>query len=109
MRAGRLNQRVTFQRRTESLNAYREDVGTWADIETVWAGVEPVSGREFFSALQVQSNISTRVVARYSEAVADVTVKDRIVHGSNIYDIVSILNIGSRKKEFHFMCTQHSR
>jgi SPP1 family predicted phage head-tail adaptor len=109
VRAGRLNQRITFQRRTESLDAYREDVGTWADLFTIAAGVEPVSGREFFSALQVQSNITTRVVCRYCSEISGVTVKDRIIHGSNTYDIAAILNVGSRDKELHFMCTQHSR
>lgn len=109
MRAGRLNQRITFQRRTESLNAYREDAGTWSDIVTVSAGVEPVSGKEFFSALQVQSDVTTRVVVRYSSDVSDITTKDRIEHGSNYYDIESILNVGSRNKELHFMCVQHSR
>jgi SPP1 family predicted phage head-tail adaptor len=109
MRAGRLNQRVTFQRRTESLDAYREDTGTWADLVTVAAGVEPVSGKEFFAALQVQSDISTRVVCRYSSDVSGVTTKDRILHDSNYYDIESILNVGSRNKELQFMCVQHSR
>jgi SPP1 family predicted phage head-tail adaptor len=109
MRAGRLNQRITFQRRTETLDAYREDTGTWANIATVSAAVEPVNGREFFSALQVQSSITTRVVCRYSSEVSGVTTKDRILHGSDYYDIESILNVGSRNKELHFMCVQHSR
>jgi SPP1 family predicted phage head-tail adaptor len=109
MRAGRLNQRITFQRRTETLDAYREDTGTWADLVTIYAGVEPVSGKEFFSALQVQSDISTRIVCRYSSDVSGVTTKDRVSHGSNYYDIVSILNVGSRNKELQFMCIEHSR
>jgi SPP1 family predicted phage head-tail adaptor len=109
MRAGRLNQRITFQRRTESLDAYREDVGSWTDIVTVSGAVEPINGREFFAALQVQSNITTKVIIRYSSDVSGVTTKDRISHGSNIYDIAAILNVGSRNKELHFMCTQHSR
>ena len=107
MRAGRLNQRVTFQRKTESLDAYREDVGAWADLVTVYAGVEPVSGKEFFSALMVQSDITTRVVVRHSADVSVVKAKDRISHNGQIYDIQSILNIGSRNKELHFMCIQH--
>jgi SPP1 family predicted phage head-tail adaptor len=109
MRAGRLSQRITFQRKTESLDAYREDVGSWTNIATVYAAVEPISGKEFFAALQVQSDITTRIVCRYSSDVYGITTKDRISHGSDIYDINEILNPGSRNKELQFMCIQHSR
>lgn len=109
MRAGRLNQRITFQRRASSLDSFNEPDGTWTDLTTVWAGVEPVSGREFFAALQVQSDISTRVVCRYSIEVSAVTKKDRISHKGNFYDIEAILNPGTRNKELQFICIQHSR
>ena len=110
MRAGRLNQRITFQRRTESLDAYREDVGTWTDLVEVAAGVEPIRGKEFFAALQVQSDITTLIVVRYSSDVSGITAKDRIVHGSDTYDIAGPpINVNSRNKELHFMCIQHSR
>ncbi len=106
MRAGRLHERVTFQRRTESLSAYREDVGDWADLVEVSAAVEPISGKEFFASLQVQNDITTRVVCRYSSDVSGITTKDRISHGSNYYDIAAILNVNSRGKELQFMCIQ---
>lgn len=109
MRAGRLNQRITFQRRTESINAYGEDVGSWSDLVTVWGGVEPVSGKEFFAALQVQSNVTVKIVCRYSSDTSGITTKDRISHGSNTYDIAAVLNVGSRNKELQFMCIEHSR
>jgi SPP1 family predicted phage head-tail adaptor len=109
MRAGRLNQRITFQRRTETLDAYREDTGDWADLVTVAAGVEPVSGKEFFAALQVQSDVTHRIVCRYSSDTSGVTTKDRVSHETFLYDIQSILNVGSRNKELQLMCIQHSR
>lgn len=109
MRAGRLNQRITFQRRTETLDAYREDTGEWEDLVTVYAGVEPVAGKEFFAALQVQSDITHRILVRSSSDVSGITTKDRVSHETNLYDIQSILNVGSRNKELQLMCIQHSR
>lgn len=108
MRAGRLNQRIAFQRRTESLDGYGEDRGTWSALATVWAGVEPVSGREYFASQQTQSDVTTKIVCRYSSEVSGVTVKDRILHGTAYYDIRSIIDVNSRGKELQFMCTQHS-
>lgn len=110
MRAGRLHDRVTFQRRTESLDAYREDTGTWSDVATVAAAVEPLRGKEFFNALQVQSDITTLIIVRYSSDVSGITSKDRIVHGSDTYDIAGPpINVNSRNKELQFMCIKHSR
>ena len=106
MRAGRLNQRITFQRQTESLSPYREDVGAWSDVVTVSAAVEPLSGKEFFQAMQVQSDVNLRITCRYSSDVSGITTKDRISHGSNTYDIAAIVNVGSRNKELQFMCIQ---
>ena len=108
MRAGRLRQRITFQRHTQSLDGYGENVGTWSDLVTVWAGVEPVSGREFFASEQVQSDVTTLVVVRYSSEVFGVFVTDRIQHGANYYDIRSIIDVNSRGEELQFMCAKHS-
>lgn len=108
MRAGRLNQRVTFQRRAATVDGYGEQADTWTAIATVAAGVEPISGKEFFTAQQVQSDISTRIVCRYSSEVSGVTTADRILHGSVEYDIRSVINVNSRNKELQFMCTVHS-
>lgn len=108
MRAGRLREVISFQRRTESLDGYGDDRGTWTDLATVRAQVEPLTGREFFASQQTQSEVSVRVVCRYSPDIAGVTVKDRIKHGDVYYDIRSIINVNSRNTELQFMCTHHS-
>jgi len=107
MRAGRLNQRVTFQSRSLVTDEFGNEQNIWADVATVWARVEPIIGREFFAALQTTTAITTRVVVRYSSQVSGVTTKDRIQHGLNVYDIQSAINFNSRGEELHFMCTDH--
>jgi SPP1 family predicted phage head-tail adaptor len=109
MQAGRLRERIAFQRRTESLDGYGEDQGAWTAIVSNWpADVSPLFGREFFASQQTQSDISVRIVCRYSSEISGVTVKDRIQHGATYYDIRSIINVNSRNRELQFMCTQHS-
>lgn len=77
MEAGRLRDRVRIERavrrRTES-GAFVEDYEPWI---TCWASVEPLSPREFFSAQQVQSEISTRIRIRYRPGL---NAKCRVLH-----------------------------
>lgn len=107
MKAGRLREHISIQRRASSLNNFGESKGVWTTLADTWAAVEPLAGREFFSAQQVQSDVTTRIVCRYSSALADVTPKDRIAHGAVVYDIRSVIDVDMRHRELQFMCTQH--
>lgn len=106
VKGGRLRERVTFQRRSSTRNDFGEET-RWRDLTTVWAGIEPLSGREYFNALQVQADVSTRIVCRYSSELSDVTPKDRIKHGSTVYDVRSVIDRGNRHRDLEFMCTLH--
>ncbi len=62
---------------------------TWNDITGVfWARVAPLTGREFFAAQQVSSNITTKVTFRER---SDLAPNMRIIHGSRILSIKAIL------------------
>jgi SPP1 family predicted phage head-tail adaptor len=112
MRIGRLRHRVTLQRRTGAANAFNEPTDTWTDIATVSAGVEPISGREYFAAQQVQSEVSHRVTIRY---LAGVNPKDRIVWTdpatdvARYFDIRAVLDRDERHREMQLMCVEHAR
>lgn len=109
MRAGRIRERVIFQRRAPGKNDFGEENGEWQDIATVWAGVEPIKGRELFAAQQTMSEVTTQIVCRYSSFLAGITAKDRILHGTTVYDIKAPpINVSSRRRELQFMCAQHS-
>lgn len=107
MKARRPRERVTFQRRSIRRNDFGEDIDAWSDIASTWASVEPLSAREFFLALQSQSDITLRVRCRYSATLAAVTTKDRIAHGARRYDIRSVIDPGNRHRELELLCTQH--
>jgi len=83
--AYKLRHRVTLQRfvKTQDPNTglITEE---WSDVATVWASVEPLSGRDFIAARAQQSEISARVVIRYR---ADVDSTMRLVHRGRIYSI----------------------
>lgn len=85
--SAKLNQRVTFQSATEAKNAVHEIIQTWANVSTnptVWAEIEPVTGKEYFDAQQLRAESAVKITIR---ARADITPKMRAVHGSTTYEI----------------------
>jgi len=108
MRAGRLSHRVRIERATISQNEYGEPDQTWAELATVWAAVEPLKGSEQFAAMQVQSGADVRMVTRWSSLTGTATTADRIIFGSVVYDIKSVININSKNVQLDFMVRQHT-
>lgn len=103
MLAQRLRHLITIQQRTTSLNAYREDVSAWTTLRTCYAGVEPVSGKEYASSGATVGETFVRVICRYID-VSDVTSRMRITFNSETYDIAEIVNEGTKDRMVSFMC-----
>ena len=95
--------RLTLQSKTVTRNAYGEEVITWTNEKTVWGSIEPLSGREYFQAQQVQSKVTHKVSIRYYTGLR---TDWRILFGSRIFDIVSALNIEERNREMVLYCTE---
>jgi SPP1 family predicted phage head-tail adaptor len=73
MQLGNLRHRITIQenryQRDEANLQVRDASGApvdeWVDVRTCWASMEPLSGREYFAAAQVQAEQVTRFRIRY--------------------------------------------
>ena len=63
--AADLNQRVTLEQRSASVDALGQGVETWSTLATVWAAAQPLRGREFFAAGAMQSEATVRIRIRY--------------------------------------------
>lgn len=86
--AGMLRHRVELQRPVTTKNSAGEIESDWETVDTVWAGIEPLSAREFIAAQQMNSAVSVRVTIRYR---ADVTAAMRLVRGATVYNIQGVL------------------
>lgn len=94
MRAGYLDRRATLQHRVLTRSATTGDeVVTYTDYATVWAGKKDIRGREFWASQQVNSDITTMWQIRHR---TDVVATDRIVVEGLSYDISGIAEIGRR-------------
>lgn len=110
LRAGQLNQRVTFETPVETRDP---DYGTvskaWSALATVWAAVEAgvLRPRESEINREVTAVQYTRVRCRWSAALAVVTPKARInLGGGRLLQIESVANTRSANEELVCMCVE---
>lgn len=103
MRAGRLRHRVTIEQVSEDVDSAGGPIKEWTSINTVWANVRPVRGREFSGAAQVTAEVTHRVFMRY---LANLTSADRLVFEGRVFDIESVINIDERNVELEILCTE---
>lgn len=101
--AKRLRERITIQQPARVADAHGQMVETWTTFATVWAAIEPLQGREFFSAQQENAETKTRIRIRYREGVMP---DMRVVYDSRYYNIRSVINPREHDREMQLMCTE---
>ena len=107
VQAGRLRYRVTLEQRLVSRDSAGGVVDSWATFASnVPAALEALSGREFFSARQIESTIDTVISIRWRPGVLQTM---RVLHGSDVYDINAVLpDAETGKKVLTLMCTKRN-
>lgn len=94
IRAGELNRRVVFLRRTPGQDAMGQPLTTFDPLFTAWAKVEPVNGREYFAAGHYVDDVDTEIRLRYLPHDALRATDEAQVAGTQggRYGIVGVLN-----------------
>ena len=103
MRAGLLRNRVTIQTRSETTDDFGEIDFSWSNSATVWASVEPLSGRELMNAQQAGATVTHKITMRYKSGV---NPKDRISFDSRTIEIESVRNYRERDISLELMCRE---
>lgn len=104
MRIGQYDQRITFQRMTETVSDTAAPTQTWADLATCWAWAMSKDGQEFNEANKLTPKHYWIIKTRYRN---DITEKDRIAYGSKLLYISSISHDSSRSDATEFLCTEY--
>lgn len=103
MQAGNLRNRIVVQDKSVTQNAYGEEVITWTAVASVWAAIEPLMGREFMAAQQVQAEVTTRIRLRYISGLAP---EMRVLFGGRVFEILSVQHVYERRRELILMCKE---
>lgn len=103
VKIGDLRQRITFQEAEKTSDGYKGHTISWQNVVTVWAKVQPLSGREYFSAHQIKAEVTHRVKVRYR---TDITEKMRIKLNGRHLNIKSILDLEEKHQMLEIMCKE---
>lgn len=98
MDPGKLNKRITFQ--LQDLDLEDED---WKDIATTWASINPISGKEYYSAETINSDLTHKIRLRYRRGI---TPDMRILYNGRIFYIVSVINEHEKNTMLQLMCRE---
>jgi len=103
MNPGQLRHRITIQDLTSTVDAYGSPTDAWTDICTIWAGIIPLSGRSFFEAEMVNSEVSHKINIRYRTGIKpDMRVK----YGTRYFQIISVINFQEANADVQLMCKE---
>lgn len=89
IRAGDLNRRIRFQRRTAAQDDLGQPAEAWEDVgNPTWASILVVTGKEYVLASGEVSRAEASIRVRWR---TDLTAQMRIDHSGVIYNILAVL------------------
>jgi SPP1 family predicted phage head-tail adaptor len=100
VRIGKPRHRIAIERVTETQDIDGSAIETWSTHATVQASIEPISGREYFSAQSTQADVTHCIGIRY---LSGIVPKMRVKFASRIFDILSVINVDERNRELQLM------
>ena len=104
MDSGKLRHKVEVQLSLDMRDEFGAiSAQTWETFCYMWASIEPLAGREYFAAAQIQSEISHKITMRYKSGIKP---HYRILWNSRVFDIQSIINIREENRELILYCSE---
>ena len=101
MNSAKLRHQITIQSPPTALDAMNQPTGSYTTVATMWASIDPISGREYFAMQAVQSEVTHKITIRYCSLVKP---NMQVLFGTRVFQIVSVLNLEERNIEMQIMC-----
>lgn len=95
MRIGKLRHLVTLQSKSQTRGDGGEVISVWADVASVWAEIKPSGGGQYLAVDAEKAEISVDIRIRRTI----VSASDRVVHGSDVYEILAVLDYESNRSD----------
>ena len=94
VKIGKLRHRLAIQRRDRTADGGGGfDPPAWVNVTTVWGEVKPMSMREQFHTMKLETPVTHTVVIRYRPDVTAVNGDWRILHETRQMNIRGVINI----------------
>lgn len=99
------NRRVTLQQEFSTVDLQGGRSLSWADVATVWASVEPMTGKESYTWGKILGESTYVIRMRYR---SDIKAKMRLLYGSRIMDINSVIDEHDEHRFLALGCSERS-
>ena len=104
---GKMRHRISVQTYNGDLDEHgdiRDDAAeNWTTDRTVWAAIDPISGREFYAAEQSQSQVTHKIRCRYFPGLK---TAQRLVYSGRIFEIASVIDWEDRHESYLIMAKE---
>lgn len=103
--ASKLNKRISILKPPgpDDVDEVGQPLDEFIPIAETWGAIEPLSGRELFSAMKVNAEVTTRIIIRYREGI-DRTMK--AVYNGTEFEFLYVIHTDFAKKELQIMCKE---
>ena len=101
IQSGQFRHHVKLEQATETRDATGGVTRAWVEKAERWADISELRGREKFEAQQMELRTDTKIRLRYYPGL-DATW--RVVHGSDTYNVASVVNVGVTNYELDLQC-----
>ena len=106
--AGMLTRRIKVQRPSTMKDGLGAPCRTWIDVATVWADIQPLSGKEAVIANRISAEISHQIIVRYQSVFDNPqqVAQMRILYKSRIFNIHSSLNEDEKRAQIILLVSE---
>lgn len=103
MRAGDLRRRVLIQSRQATVDGFGQRSTTWTDVATVFAEIQPLSGRELQLAQAINAEVNHKVTIRYRPGISAAM---RVVYQGRRFNIQAVIDVDMRHRTLELSCSE---
>jgi SPP1 family predicted phage head-tail adaptor len=99
----KMQHRLTVQTKSNVSDGQGGYTESWADSFDIWASIEPLKGWEKYQAMQVETPLTHKIIARYR---AGITTAHRLKFGTRILHIKEVINENEAKAFLRIMAQE---
>lgn len=103
MKCPNLRHKITIQSETRTSDGAGGWDRTWTNFANARAEIKPLRGAEQFRAMNLEDSITHKITIRYRSGI---TSHMRIVFGTRIMNIRSVINIDERNRWLEIMADE---
>lgn len=101
--AGDLNHRITIEKNEPLTNTDGAQIENWVVIESVWADYQASSGKEFFAAQRLNTEVSVVFRVRFQSGL---DTKMRVKYRGRTFGILFLNDSGRDRGELVIACRE---